>query len=275
MEIYKMLLQKRSLYFFGGMIFAFTISNLPKFINPSHISNLGDERTKIRKAILFGDSITQEASDPARDGWVSSLSAYWIRRVDIFNRGFGGYNSRWGMKIYQSVVLDHRPDIIFLFFRANDSVCEEVPQHVPLLEYKDNLSSMVEQAQSTLPYSTIIILSPPPVYEPLLEERNKEKKKKILSDRVCSRTREYVKACVEVGAKFNVDVIDNFTSMEGDSKNRSDYLRDGLHLNSKGNAKVYENVINLIEKKYKQLDPENMQMYQPHWSEIVANPDIL
>jgi lysophospholipase L1-like esterase len=179
------------------------------------------------------------------------------------------------MKIYQSVVLDHRPDIIFLFFGANDSVCEEVPQHVPLLEYKDNLSSMVEQAQSTLPYSTIIILSPPPVYEPLLEERNKEKKKKILSDRVCSRTREYVKACVEVGAKFNVDVIDNFTSMEGDSKNRSDYLRDGLHLNSKGNAKVYENVINLIEKKYKQLDPENMQMYQPHWSEIVANPDIL
>ena len=134
---------------------------------------------------------------------------------------------------------------------------------------------MVTQAQSALPSSTIVILSPPPVYEPLLEERNKEKKKKILSDRVCSRTLEYVNACKEVGAKYNVPVVDNFTSMEGSSNNRGDYLRDGLHLNNKGNGKVYENIVSLIEKQYKQLNPENMKMHQPHWSEIVQNPSIL
>ncbi|KAL7546404.1 hypothetical protein ACHAWF_009743 [Thalassiosira exigua] len=48
------------------------------------------------KLILIGDSITELGSSHAQ-GWVTSLSIRYNRRVDVVNRGMNGYNSRWGM----------------------------------------------------------------------------------------------------------------------------------------------------------------------------------
>jgi lysophospholipase L1-like esterase len=253
-----------------GFIIALTLTNMPKWFSPWKASVV-DRR--IKRAILFGDSITQEACDPALQGWVSSLTAYWIRRIDVVNRGFGGYTSRWGLKLYESVVLDQRPDIVFLFFGANDAVVAEHAQHVPLAEYKQNLSIMVRKALSMS--ITVFLLTPPPVYEPVLELRNKEKGKKLLTDRVNSNTLRFVNACKAVGKEFDVPVIDNWTTMGGDSAERGDYLRDGLHLNEQGNRQVFRNIVGLIGDKFQHLRPENVKLFQPHWSEIVENESIL
>lgn len=94
---------------------------------PAGPDSSGRAGRKLPTAVLFGDSITQEGSDPAMQGWVSALTAYWVRRVDVVNRGFGGYTSRWGLQLFDSVVLARRPEVIFLFFGANDAV---VPAHV-------------------------------------------------------------------------------------------------------------------------------------------------
>jgi lysophospholipase L1-like esterase len=46
-------------------------------------------------AILFGDSLTQRAFDQSSNGWGLSLASYWAAKVDVLNRGYSGYNTRW------------------------------------------------------------------------------------------------------------------------------------------------------------------------------------
>ncbi len=52
------------------------------------------------KFILFGDSITQRGFD---NGWVASLANHYIRKADVFNRGFSGYNTRWAKHLLPTV----------------------------------------------------------------------------------------------------------------------------------------------------------------------------
>jgi lysophospholipase L1-like esterase len=234
----------------------------------------------MKSAVLFGDSITQEASDPTRMGWVSSLSAYWIRRIDVSNRGFGGYNSRWGLRIFEEAVMQQRPDIVVIFFGANDAVDERVPQSVPLEEYTSNLRTMVTTLQRRLPHTVVMLMTPPPVYEPVLEENNRIKGKTILSDRTCQRTEKYAAAVLHLGEQLGVSVVDNFYSMDPTKASREEYLRDGLHLSAKGNQRVYTNLVHTVERDHPALKPNpdapaGDGMVWPHWSKIVANPAII
>lgn len=75
--------------------------------------------------------------------WVASLSHLWSRKVDVLNRGFSGYNSRWGLAIIDDVVISLRPNVIIIFFGANDAVVAEGSTYVPLEEYKLNIERMV------------------------------------------------------------------------------------------------------------------------------------
>lgn len=254
--------------FIGGFLCALALTNIRQYLLPGAAK-------KQRTAILFGDSITQEASDPTRGGWVSLLSAYWIRRVDAVNRGFGGYNSRWGLRIFHDVVLSARPDVVIIFFGANDAVDEKVPQHVPLEEYRTNLRSMVESTQKSLPATEIILMTPPPVYEPVLEENNRLKGKPLLVDRTCARTEKYASAVLSLAEDMGVHAVDNFYSMDPTKPSREGYLRDGLHLSAQGNRKVYENILALISRALPRLDASKEAMVWPHWSEIVANPALI
>ncbi len=259
---------KIAMGFAVGFVLALTISNLPRWFNPHTITD-----RRIKRAILFGDSITQEGSDPAAQGWVAALTAYWIRRVDVVNRGFGGYTSRWGLKIFDKVVMEQQPDIVFVFFGANDATVPEHSQHVPIEEYKNNLRIMVRKAQSAS--ITTFLLTPPPVYEPVLERRNKENGKRILNDRLNDNTQRYVEACKEIGRELSVPVVDNWTSMGGASPERAQFLRDGLHLSAEGNRQLFQNVLELISGSFQHLKADKIKLYQPHWSEIVEHPGIL
>ena len=46
-----------------------------------------------RAIVLFGDSLTQRSFEPS--GWGAALAHLYGRRCDVYNRGFGGYNTRW------------------------------------------------------------------------------------------------------------------------------------------------------------------------------------
>ena len=43
--------------------------------------------------VLFGDSITQFSFSREHNGWGAGLADWYQRSADVFNRGFGGYNS--------------------------------------------------------------------------------------------------------------------------------------------------------------------------------------
>ena len=261
-----------ALGFAMGFVIAVTFMSVPKSTYTSNSSNTRSER-RIKKCILFGDSITQESYNPELGGWVASLSSYWIRRMDVINRGFSGYTTKWGLALFDTVVIDQKPDVIFLFFGANDAVVAEHAQHVPLGEYQSNLDIMTKKAKEI--GATVFLLTPPTVYEPVLEQRNKEKGKKLIVDRINTNTLRYVEACKEVGQKYEVTVIDNWSTMGGNTDERKEYTRDGLHLSVAGNKQVYENILRVINDKFQHLKSDNMKMFQPHWSEIIADPSVL
>lgn len=47
--------------------------------------------------LLFGDSITQQSFSPG--GYGQWMAENYQRRADIINRGYGGYNSEWALRI--------------------------------------------------------------------------------------------------------------------------------------------------------------------------------
>lgn len=258
----------------GGFLLCLAMNKLG-FMPSAWTSPLG--RRQMKTAVLFGDSITQEAFDPSRMGWVSSLSAYWVRRIDVISRGYGGYNSRWGLKILDEAVVAIKPDVVIIFFGANDAVDPQVPQSVPLIEYVNNLRAMVGTLRSKLPSTTVILMTPPAVYEPVLEEGNRLKGKALLRDRTVERTGKYANAVMALGEELGLSVVDNFYSMDPTQASREVYFRDGLHLSAKGNQKVFSNIVTVIERDFPELnpDPEKTEMVWPHWSRVVENPGVL
>lgn len=55
----------------------------------------GGPRRSVRgQIVLFGDSITQRSFSVG--GWGARLSHHYMRKADVLNRGFSGYNSAWG-----------------------------------------------------------------------------------------------------------------------------------------------------------------------------------
>jgi len=148
-------------------------------------------------------------------------------------------------------------------------------QHVPLREYAANLQAMVRSGLDS--GARVVLITPPPVYEPVLEQRNREKGKALLTDRLAPNTLRYVEACKEVAAQFSVPVpvVDAFAALGGLSEERGSFLRDGLHLNAAGNAALFKAVQAVLQQQLPQLLPDALPLYQPHWSEIIADPSVL
>ena len=66
----------------------------------------------------------------------------WFRRVDVINRGFSGYNTKWGLMVIDAVMKE-TPDIVFICFGANDAIDETIAQHVSLNNYEKNINDMI------------------------------------------------------------------------------------------------------------------------------------
>ena len=79
--------------------------------------------------------------------WVAMLSHFWSRKVDVINRGFSGYNSRWGLSIIDDVVIKCDPHLVVIFFGANDAVVPEGNTFVPLSEFAANINEMITIVQ--------------------------------------------------------------------------------------------------------------------------------
>jgi lysophospholipase L1-like esterase len=133
------------LTFCTGFLSALTCVTLWRSLNysPTTISQR-------KRVVFFGDSITQHGFNVDIKGWVAQLAHWWTRRIDVVNRGFSGYNSRWGKLIVEDVVNRENPDFVFIFFGANDAVDESVLQHVPLQEYEENMREIIVKIKQVI-----------------------------------------------------------------------------------------------------------------------------
>ena len=146
-------------------------------------------------------------------------------------------------------------------FGANDSCLPDGPHsrnHVHIEEYKNNLMQMIRMIQTwNAKYTAVALMTPPPCdTEIQCPSRDNE-----------NATKFYAEACIEVANAMSVPVIDLWNGMQlpiSNSKDgqddvslnqytsrqqwKIDYLSDGLHLTALGNYRLYELVVEALDR---------------------------
>ncbi|KAM4693501.1 isoamyl acetate-hydrolyzing esterase 1 homolog [Discoglossus pictus] len=224
------------------------------------------------RIVLFGDSITQFAFEA--NAWGSTIANKLVRKCDVVNRGLSGYNTRWAKLVLPRLVTKNRPGentaAVTIFFGANDcSMKGENPQqHVPLEEYSDNLNCMIQYLRSVdITPDRIILITPPPLYEPDWEVQCHTKGCKL--NRLNTDAGLYAKACVQVAKDCGSEVLDLWTLMQKENQDFRVYLSDGLHLSDKGSQFLETHLWEILEKKISALP-----FILPYWNDINnVNPE--
>ncbi|KAG6035197.1 hypothetical protein E4U41_006222 [Claviceps citrina] len=123
--------------------------------------------------VLFGDSLLQQSIDP-QDGFSfqATLQSRFIRRLDIVNRGFSGWNTANAIKYLteifpQPTASGPKLKYLVILFGANDAVLPlpTTSQHVPLEQYKQNLTKIIKHPHVKQHNPKILLVVPPPVDE--------------------------------------------------------------------------------------------------------------
>lgn len=207
--------------------------------------------------VLFGDSLTQRSFDEG--GWGARLASSYQRKVDVINRGYSGYTSRWVQPMLKDVFPDAWPPLLAtVFFGANDAAMADRAssrQHVPLNEYKQNLESIVAHLKAA-GVAHIVLITPPPLDEQArirdMQERHNAPLAQ-LPERTNEVTGQYAAVVREVAANAGVLALDLFTGMQQEAGWEARYLNDGLHFTPAGQAKLYDLLQAVIDAHIPQL----------------------
>ena len=201
------------------------------------------------KVVLLGDSLTQLGFGDG--GFASELSHYYQRRLDVLNRGYAGYNSRWLLDLMREGYDNREVRLAIIFLGANDAALPGERQHVPVDEYKKNLRHIVKIVEK----SKIILICPPPIDQSqrlaYQRERYGDKATGIL-ERTLETTGTYAEACAALADELNIPCVNIYDSMQATS-NWPTFLSDGLHLSKEGNQFLAKELIKAIETHLPEL----------------------
>ncbi|KAI0328126.1 SGNH hydrolase [Cubamyces sp. BRFM 1775] len=237
--------------------------------------------------MLLGDSITELSF--AKGGFATRLAEAYVRKMDVINRGFSGYNTDLIMPVFEQCFTTQRDEpyapkvrILVIWFGANDAALPSTPQHVPLARYKANLASIVQAVRSPAsprysPETCVILMTPPPVqHERWAREWAAYKGVAAQApDWDFESAKLYAEGVVEVGESEGVPVVDVWTKMwEAAGKDLDkvgEFLADGLHLNEKGYELAYLALTETIAKKKPEYHYSNMQPVFMEFTDLYAD----
>jgi lysophospholipase L1-like esterase len=120
-------------------------------------------------------------------------------------------------------------------------------------------------ARTNKPDLTIILMTPPPFDAPAWDEN---KPLPESGSRSNDAAREYGERVKLVGKNHNCHVLDVFELLGGNGNDYGQYLSDGLHLNGSGNTKLYEGLMELIQRELPHLAPEEIPMEEKLWTDL-------
>jgi lysophospholipase L1-like esterase len=207
------------------------------------------------KIILMGDSITEMGFKNEVNGYISILQDRYVRKADIINRGYSGYNTEWYKYLVPDILEGERNvKAVVLFLGANDAVLAPGKQHVPLKQYRSNL---LEMGNRILNSTRLILVTPPPV-------------DRKINDRSFENTLKYRTVVLEVAQQLQVPVVDTYVTFLGNveynQKLLDQKLIDGLHFNAQGNREYeYQVLLKLMEIG---LDPNRIKGKVVRWDEV-------
>lgn len=191
----------------------------------------------MKTLVLFGDSITagygREAITPIlQEGITAKLAMQRCEPLRIINAGMPGDTTVDGLKRLEQEVLSERPDLVTLFFGANDTNSDRL---VPLVEYQKNLEEMIQ----SIGKEKIILLTPPYVdcqRKPTREEQ---------------RMQRYVKQVMEIGEQQGIPVINVYQAMVSAPDPHVFLQADGLHFSKDGYDLLAALIVEAIKGRLK------------------------
>lgn len=184
------------------------------------------------KLVCFGDSITvrSEGTEEAR---LTARIKMILNNWEIINAGIAGNNTRDALLRIETDVIIHNPDLVTVFFGANDSAFHKM---IELDEYEKNLMEITNQIS---PLKTILI-SPAPVDERLQNAR---------TNVVLKQYADTVKRVAKHTGSYFIDLYSEMTSVSDYKEMLKSVRNDGLHFGEYG----YAYLSNLIADKIKTI----------------------
>jgi lysophospholipase L1-like esterase len=236
--------------------------------------------------LLLGDSITEQGMLVASQGWGALLAEAYIRRAQIYPRGFSGYNTRW-LRHYlerpdtRKQILPHADaaplDLAVIFLGANDAVLEGVYQHVPVDEYKENLVALAFLVGAR----NVVFVTPPPYSA----EKYMATTSYSSSHRTDERSELYAAAAVaavaavEERCKQQRAVIESVSTLNINAAFRKampdmgwvEALSDGLHFGPAANKLMCELLVQHLSSAAVGLSPDAVPWLLPSHRDFAEN----
>lgn len=187
----------------------------------------------MKTLVLFGDSITagygEEAITPILQNLIAAdLAEQALEAVRIINAGMPGDTTEDALKRLKSEVLAVNPELVTVFFGANDTNSERL---VPLENYIKNLQEMIQ----AIGKEKVLLLTPPYVDCARKPTRNDE------------RIQQYVNQVIALGKQQEIPVINLYQAMVNYPGTNEFLQKDGLHFSKSG----YELLAALIVREIK------------------------
>ncbi|TFK42990.1 SGNH hydrolase-type esterase domain-containing protein [Crucibulum laeve] len=233
--------------------------------------------------MLFGDSITQGAWEPGLNGFGERLSHVYARKLDILNRGLSGYNTDWGIPVFEQCFAKHtekhapKVRILTIWFGANDACIKPSPQHVPLPKFIENLKHIIDMVHSPesayySPFTRILLITPPPINTHQRKADLESRNPPLPLDRLFDITKAYADAVKDVAVEKKVALVDVWSAVweaaGKEEKALARFLNDGLHLNGEGYAIMYNELVKTIAEIYPEVHYDKLGYVFPPWLEI-------
>jgi len=206
--------------------------------------------------VCIGDSQTQLAW--CGGGWLQQLAEHNVRKADIINRGFSGYNTRMLLQVLPDLLSSaewSRAAVVTLMIGSNDASLEKhnPEQAVPLEEFGDNLLRIVSFILSQgVDKDKLVLVSPPPVLPQVWTQHLNSLPGPGGPHPNCKDnqlTLRFSEECKAVANKLNLIFVDLFSSMTEAAVSLPSLLSDGLHLGERGHKLLADLLHPLIEKR--------------------------
>lgn len=118
-----------------------------------------------------------------------------------------------------------------VFFGANDSSLPDAPnkQHIPLDEFKANITAIVSHARVQAHAPRIILVAPPPINEHLWWPRDQSNGYTTVS-RLAESTKVYADTVVQLGAELGLPVVNLWKAFMSQTDFNVDAWKPGDHV---------------------------------------------
>ncbi|ETS84711.1 hypothetical protein PFICI_02736 [Pestalotiopsis fici W106-1] len=169
------------------------------------------------QVVLFGDSLFQGATDILEGfSFQAALQKHCIRRLDVVNRGFSGWNTedalRYLPEIFPAKSSDYtgpRLRYLLVLLGANDA-CHpwSLPtQFCPQEEYKANLKKIITHPNITAHDTKVLLVAPPPLDETRIYQYDIEENGLDKLTRSAANSAQYSQLARDVAAEVPGTVL--------------------------------------------------------------------